>query len=291
MLKKIKLLICLVIACSMLSVNVLGAGVIKDVKGKENSNITVKYNGKVQTLKNASGKVVYPVVINGVVYLPVDSVASMVGMKGTYDTKTQTVNITKVDTTVTEKQNTGSVQKASNKGTFEDPVEFGKSFTWSDKSTSKGFGFTSTVTMSVKSVKPITKEEIEKMGFRITSDDKVSYVLVNLNIVGQNVKATDAPDGLYYSLTTPNIWGSYTTSEKYVIGGTDYGFDGSISRNLDDRYSYGKNKMANGATVSKIDYSGQVLLPLVKGETNYLVMSKSDYSIDTDERKIFFKLN
>lgn len=291
MLKKIKLLICLVIACSMLSVNVLGAGVIKDVKGKENSNITVKYNGKVQTLKNASGKVVYPVVINGVVYLPVDSVASMVGMKGTYDTKTQTVNITKVDTTVSSKENTGTVEKSKNAGTFKDPVEFGKSFTWSDKSTTDGYGFTSTVTMSIQSVKPITADEIKNLGFKISSSTDISYVMVKLNLVGQNVKATDAPDGLYYSLTTPNIWGSYTTSEKYVIGGTDYGFDGSISRNLDDRYPYGKNKMSNGATVSKIDYSGQVLLPIVKGETNYLVMSKSDYNIDTDERKIFFKLN
>ncbi len=289
MLKKIKLLICLVIACSMLSVNVLGAGVIKDVKGKENSNITVKYNGKVQTLKNASGKAVYPVVINGVVYLPVDSVASMVGMKGTYDTKTQTVNITKVDTT--SKENTGTVEKSKNAGTFEDPVEFGKSFTWTDKGVTKGFGFTSTVTMSIQSVKQITKEEIEKMGFRITSDDKVSYVLVNLNIVGQNVKATDAPDGLYYSITTPEIWGSYATNKQYVIGGTDYAFDGSIKRNLDNRYPSGKNKMANGATVSKIDYSGQVILPIVKGQTNYLVISKSDYNIEYENRKIFFKLN
>ena len=291
MLKKIKVLICLVIACAVLSVNVLAAGVVKDVKGKENSNITVKYNGKVQTLKNSSGKAVYPVIINGVVYLPVDSVASMVGMKGTYDAKTLTVNITKADTTVPEKQNTGSAQKSGNAGTFEDPVAFGKSFTWSDKSTSKGFGYTSTVTMSIQSVKPITKDEIEKMGFKVTSNDKVSYVLVNLNLVGQNVKATDAPDGLYYSITTPEIWGSYATNKQYVIGGTDYGFDGSISRNLSDRYPSGKNKMASGATVSKIDYSGQVLLPIVKGETNYLVMSKSDYSIESDERKIYFKLN
>ena len=108
MLKKINVLICLAIACAVLSVNVLAAGVVKDVKGKENSNITVKYNGKVQTLKNSSGKVVYPVIINGVVYLPVDSFASMVGMNGTYDAKTLTVNIVKPDTTVTDKQNTGS---------------------------------------------------------------------------------------------------------------------------------------------------------------------------------------
>ena len=291
MLKKIKVLICLVIACAILSVNVLAAGVVKDVKGTENSNITVKYNGKVQTLKNSSGKVVYPVIINGVVYLPVDSFASVVGMKGTYDSKTLTVNIVKPDTTVTDKQNTGTVEKSKNAGTFEDPVEFGKSFTWADKGVSKGFGYTTTVTMSVKSIKQLTEEDIKKLGFKPSTNPSISYALVDLNIVGQNVKATDAPDGLYYSITTPEIWGSYTTMEKSVIGGTDYGFDGSIKRNLDDRYPSGKNKMANGATVSKIDYSGKVLLPLIKGETNYLVISKSDYNIEYNNRRIYFKLN
>ena len=54
-------------------------------------DITIQYNGETQTMKNATGRTVYPVVYQGTTYLPVRAVAGMLGVPVDWDGNTQTV--------------------------------------------------------------------------------------------------------------------------------------------------------------------------------------------------------
>ena len=181
---------------------------------------------------------------------------------------------------------------SKNKGTFDDPVELGSSFSWFDESLSTSFGYESDVTMSVTGVKKLSSADITALGFDITEDLQLEYVLVSLNIICKNVTPTELEDpDIYYSNTQPSIWGSETPTGRSVIGGTDYGFDGSISRNLSDRYPSGSNTINKGSSASEINFSGDVLLPVFIGETNYLVMQKANHELEYDAQKIHFKLN
>jgi hypothetical protein len=92
-------------------------------------------------------------------------------------------------------------------------------------------------------------------------------------------------------LTQPEVWGSKTSSGGSVIGGTDFGFDGSIGKNTDERYPSPANKINAGSSAALIDYSGKVILPIVKGETNYLVMQRKNHDLDYDSQFIYFRLN
>ncbi len=56
-----------------------------------NPNITVKYNGKAQTMKDVNGNPVYPMLYGGTTYLPVRAVSNMLGVKVDWDGATQTV--------------------------------------------------------------------------------------------------------------------------------------------------------------------------------------------------------
>ncbi len=56
-----------------------------------NPNITVKYNGKAQTMTDVNGNPVYPMLYGGTTYLPVRAVSNMLGVKVEWDGDTQTV--------------------------------------------------------------------------------------------------------------------------------------------------------------------------------------------------------
>lgn len=56
--------------------------------------ITVKYNGEVQTMKTATGAVVYPMIDGGTTYLPIRAVSNMLGLDVDWEQSTQTVKLT-----------------------------------------------------------------------------------------------------------------------------------------------------------------------------------------------------
>ncbi len=82
-----------------------------------NPNITVKYNGKAQAMKDVNGNPVYPMLYGGTTYLPVRAVSNMLGVKVDWDGATQTVLLTSsetsgeennIDTTVPDEINNGA---------------------------------------------------------------------------------------------------------------------------------------------------------------------------------------
>lgn len=56
--------------------------------------ITVKYNGEAQTMKTATGAVVYPMIDGGTTYLPIRAVGNMLGLDVDWEQTTQTVKLT-----------------------------------------------------------------------------------------------------------------------------------------------------------------------------------------------------
>ena len=54
-------------------------------------DVTVKYNGVTQTMKDATGTVVYPVSYQGTTYLPIRAVSNMLGVAVDWDQATKTV--------------------------------------------------------------------------------------------------------------------------------------------------------------------------------------------------------
>ncbi|GKX30598.1 hypothetical protein SH1V18_30780 [Vallitalea longa] len=78
----------------LLSTTLSANELIRDITGKENKEITVNYNNKVQDLKDANGNPVYPVVINDSTYFPVKAISEMSGADITWDTESKTIFIT-----------------------------------------------------------------------------------------------------------------------------------------------------------------------------------------------------
>lgn len=292
-----------------LSATAFAAG--KWVKAWQDDTLKIKFNGVAQTFTDPDdGSRIVPLIYNSRTYLPVKAIATLAGLDANYDDSTHSVLLTDSEnianspkpTKDSNSYNEGKTTKpvntpstgtmSSNAGTIGDPVKFGTLFSWAEESKSASFGFKSNVTMSVTNVKKLTSADITAMNFKPDTDSRIEYVLVSVDLKGKNVTPTTIADSyIYYNLTQPKIWGSVSSLEKYIIGGTEYGFDGSIDRNMSAKYPSDANKIKKGSSVAKIDYSGNIILPIIKGETNYLVMEKANSDLEYESRKIYFALN
>lgn len=73
------------------SSGVLAAGNIQSITAQINRGISVKLDGKTQTMYDATGKRVYPVIYQGTTYLPVRSISNMLGVDIAWDNATSSV--------------------------------------------------------------------------------------------------------------------------------------------------------------------------------------------------------
>lgn len=89
-----KFLITLILALTLISSNMVYAAVIP-TEVELNQNLTITYNGKVQTFKDVNGKVVYPLSYQGTTYLPVRAISNLYDAKIEWIGETSTVVINK----------------------------------------------------------------------------------------------------------------------------------------------------------------------------------------------------
>lgn len=92
--KRKKLIPTVVLALTLLCGIAIGAGAssgMQEIKAYLNANITVKLDGELQSLADATGNRVYPITYNGSTYLPVRAVSNMLGINVDWDQATQTV--------------------------------------------------------------------------------------------------------------------------------------------------------------------------------------------------------
>lgn len=91
--KKIMSLMLALVMIFGLTVNV-SAATTQNIKVQLSPNITVKYNGEIQSMTDVNGTPVYPLLNGGTTYLPVRAVSNMLGVDVDWDGATQTVILT-----------------------------------------------------------------------------------------------------------------------------------------------------------------------------------------------------
>ncbi|HBB28297.1 MAG TPA: hypothetical protein DC000_03435, partial [Clostridiales bacterium] len=67
------------------------AGLSQKISAILDGEIAIKFNGKVQSFKDANGNTVFPISYNGTTYLPVKAVSDLVGLNVNLNSKTNTV--------------------------------------------------------------------------------------------------------------------------------------------------------------------------------------------------------
>lgn len=78
-------------------------GIIQKVQSELRGDFVVQTNGQVQTLKNANGEVVYPMLYEGTTYLPVRAIAELNNKEVVWYEDTKTIDIVdKKTSTVTD---------------------------------------------------------------------------------------------------------------------------------------------------------------------------------------------
>lgn len=86
----VTLAVALALVCG-LTIGASASDTLKEITANLSYGITVKYNGEAQTLKDASGSTVYPIIYEGTTYLPIRAVSNMLGISVDWDQATQTV--------------------------------------------------------------------------------------------------------------------------------------------------------------------------------------------------------
>ncbi|MCL2816448.1 MAG: copper amine oxidase N-terminal domain-containing protein, partial [Oscillospiraceae bacterium] len=71
------------------------AATVTTIQAQLRPDITIKYNGEIQTMKNANGEVVYPLSYNGTTYLPVRAISGLLNLPVDWDGATSTVYLGK----------------------------------------------------------------------------------------------------------------------------------------------------------------------------------------------------
>jgi hypothetical protein len=84
------------------------------------------------------------------------------------------------------------------------------------------------------------------------------------------------------------MWGAMTPSGKSNVGKEYIGFEGALSDKIDEALpDFPEVKPGQPGSY---EASGKVILPIIKGEENYLVLQKQDYRIKYEDSFIYFKL-
>lgn len=98
--KKILAALCAVaLVVSCMAIGAVAATSSQTIQALLSFGTPIKYNGQVQTFKDANGKQVFPILYEGTTYLPVRAVCGMVGVAVDYDAATSTVILGEKDKT------------------------------------------------------------------------------------------------------------------------------------------------------------------------------------------------
>lgn len=78
-------------ACLLLGITATAAVTSKEIKALQSTDIKVVYDGRVQTLKDANNKTVYPIVYEGTTYLPIRAISNLFNVPVDWSSEYQTV--------------------------------------------------------------------------------------------------------------------------------------------------------------------------------------------------------
>lgn len=286
---------------------------LKQITAYQNAGIQLKVNGSPVDLSSEDG-MMYPIVYEGHSYVSAKAVAEALGATVKWNNDTQTVEISSSgsvpsgagipskdnsssSSTKPASQKPSSSASSGNAGTISDPIRLGTSYTYTDYDNYKAGEYdtsSATYTVTVNGTTPISREEIESLGFKKPEDNSlVDYVLVNVTVGVSNAalkKGSDSSQSGYKYLSSyvPSFWGVKTPDGNSLIGGNDGGFDGSLDRSIDNALS-DFPKVVPGDSKS-YQATGNILMPIYKGQENLLTIKKNDVSLAYDNAFVYFDL-
>ena len=272
-----------------------------------NKGLILEVDGEVLKPTEDDGSRLYPIVYNGRTYVPAKVVAEKLGATVDYNSAGNgTVIITSgansnIDAQEgqpvkdaepssngnTSSENVSTSDKGS--GTLNSPIALNQKHTWTSTEDYLDDSMTGTYSYTVKSVKKISLDEVEDLGFRRPeAKDNIEYALVDIAVEVKNaeLKKVDGDGSAYLSAWDRDIWGVKTPTGESIIGATDYGFDGSLNNAIRDACNY--KKVTPGMKES-FKAQGKVLMTLYKNKTNYMVI-RNHAIADYDSSFIYFKL-
>lgn len=291
-----------------------GANVTK-ITAYLNKGLTIKVDGEVLSPTENDGSRIYPIVYNGRTFLPAKAVAEALGATVDYDSRGNgTITITSGTNNDNEGQPTkdsssnssnnknstssssGSKSSTENRssGTKESPVPVGEPFGWDLNDKILDNVRSGHVSVTLNSYKTITLDDVVDLGFsRPKADSNLVYALINVTYDVKNAKLATSDYCKIYDSFLPYMYGIDTKDNNSIIGGSFSGFKNAIQDKVKDIYDY--DYVEAGKEYS-FKVTGDILMPINKGEKNLLVYSKSaeyyNYSYDElDKIKVFFSLD
>ncbi|HEY9061191.1 MAG TPA: stalk domain-containing protein [Pseudobacteroides sp.] len=309
-LKKVSLVTLVVLITSVIAAGMVwSVSTTRKVDATANDSIKVYYDGQLKTFTENDGSKISPVIINGRTYLPLRAIADLVGLGVNWEDATQSIKLTSGNSGIPDKDNTpvqiqpgatkapettpvlGTPAPAStskNAGTLSDPIKLGETYSWSATEKYINSTISANYSYTVKKVEPVTLEEITKLG--VKPDAKFDYAMVTVEQKVSNAKINSG-DAYISSAFRRSIWGSKTPSGDGVIGGIDFGFDGSLDEVSDNvtKDSQGLLGKIKAGEAKSFTCEGKIILPLTKGKESYLVITK-DSSLEYSVRHLYFRL-
>jgi hypothetical protein len=301
-----KVLASVTVASLVLSVGSISyaASTLKKITAYQDSATKIEVGGALVDL-TVNGNRLDPITYEGRTYVPALPVAEALGASVLWDSARKTVVITPASETppvITPPSagsgtanNSGSTASSSNKGTLADPVQFGSSFTYTDYvNYEPGIenNTTAQYTVTVKKVASLSLDQLVALGYERPTNTGMNFLMLDVNL--KTKKATfkkgsnSLSDYYYLSQYKPSIWGSKTAEGDGVIGGRDFGFEGSLSKNIDAVLKDFPTVKAGDS--KSFEANGKILLPVVKTGESYLVLRRNDSTLEYDDTFIYFKL-
>lgn len=250
--KKVLLAVILVLT---LSTSLSASSLIRDIAGKENKGITIKYNNQVQNLKDGNGSAVYPVIINGSTYLPVRAIADMLGEDISWDGDTKTIYIgengsksnedgsvpTDLPSTRNKNENITQPQKntskkynsSNNAGTLQDPIKLGTTYSYNCSTGWENNIANADYDITITNVKPITIDDIVNLGFERPEDNAlIEYAMITMKVDVTNA-TYEGNESYWLNMYDPNIYDIKNSEGNYNFIYKEYGFNGSLDEAID----------------------------------------------------------
>lgn len=297
------------IAAMTAVVTVFSAGALagngyREVTAVQNSLLNITVDGKAINLNN-NGEAIYPLVFGERTYVPARALAEALNASVDWDPDTETVVVTTnkgVSPYPTKDASSNNPAPAPSKpapskpaasshtAKPNDPVPVGESFTYYENVNFKPGEYDTrsvTYTVTVNGSRSISASEIEKLGYRIQSGS--SYLEVDLSVKVKDATFKKGTGGLGYTLLgqfVPTISGTVTSSGDGLLGGIDH-FAGSLGKQA--IADSGNKKMTDGDVFS-YETRGKVIVPVVAGETNYLIIRNKSTDLSHPDNLLVFEL-
>lgn len=294
----------------------------KQITAYQNPGIAITVDGQKVDLNSDEG-MMYPLIYDGHSYVSARAVAEAMGGTVKWNDATQTVEITtagsssapagskpvndnsKPAQTPSPKQvpttapstapSTVPSSQAAGSATIKSPVAIGSTYSYREDVTYKKgeydtYGADYSVT--VNSVKPVTMEHIESLGYTTKdADPRLEYREVEMSWKVSGVtfsKGSNDSGYTYLAVFRPYIWGSKTADGSlYSLSKIDYGFDGSVEDAASEAADF--KKIEDGDTGS-YTATGKVYVAVVKGKETYMVIRNQTTDKDPEEALMYFKL-